>query len=185
MPAVRSTRRRLVRACLAGVLGLWLLGCTGVPDGLTPVGDFQVERYLGTWYEIARFDHSFERGLSRVTATYEQRDDGTISVVNRGFNTATGKWDEAAGKARFAGAEDVASLEVSFFGPFYGGYHVIVLDHEGYAYAVVSGPSRDYLWILARRPELSQDVVDALVAKASQLGFATRDLIFVEHAPAG
>ena len=185
MPAVLSTWPRRFRACLAGALALWLWGCTGVPDGLTPVGDFQVQRYLGTWYEIARLDHSFERGLSRVTATYEQRDDGTIGVVNRGFDAATGEWEEAAGKARFAGAEDVASLEVSFFGPFYGGYHVIVLDHEDYAYAMVSGPSRDYLWILARRPELSQDVVDALVAKASQLGFATRDLIFVEHAPAG
>ena len=185
MPAPRSAWRRLIRVCLAGAMPLWLWGCTGVPDGLTPVDGFQVERYLGTWYEIARLDHPFERGLSRVTATYEQRDDGTIGVLNRGFNAGTGEWEEAAGKARFAGAEDIASLEVSFFGPFYGGYHVIVLDRDDYAYALVSGPSRDYLWILARRPELSQVVLDALVAKASRLGFPTRDLIFVEHGPAG
>ena len=102
--------------------------CVGVPEGIEPVTGFEVERYMGRWYEVARLDHSFERGMEQVTATYELRPDGTVAVLNRGYRADKGEWGEASGKARFLGEPDVAALKVSFFGPFYGGYNVVDLD---------------------------------------------------------
>ncbi|MCU0811597.1 MAG: lipocalin family protein [Thiobacillaceae bacterium] len=165
-------------------LGLVVLltGCTGVPEGLQPAVGFDSARYLGRWYEIARLDHSFERGLTNVTADYRQLDDGRIEVINRGFDAQKKKWSEVRGVARFRGSQDVASLEVSFFGPFYGGYHVLVLDPD-YRHALVAGPNRDYLWILAREPQLDQATLDRLIAQASAWGFATGKLILVDHQP--
>jgi apolipoprotein D and lipocalin family protein len=147
---------------------------------MQPVTGFAPERYLGTWYEIARLDHSFERGLTRVTANYAARPDGGIDVLNRGFDAESGEWQEARGRARFVGPRDVASLEVSFFGPFYGGYNVVDLD-PGYTIALVVGPTRSYLWILARSPAPPRAEVDRLVARAQQLGFDTSELIFVSQ----
>lgn len=161
---------------------LFLLGaCTGVPKGLTPVSNFEEERYLGRWYEIARLDHSFERGLSHVTADYTLRDNGTINVLNRGWNAEKGEWEEASGVARFRGDRTVGSLKVSFFRPFYGGYHVIALDQEDYQWAMVSGPNRSYLWILARTPELDETIYKSLVAQAADAGFPTGELIRVDQ----
>ena len=166
---------------LSIVLLLALTACTGVPDGVTPVAGFKLERYLGKWYEIARLDHSFERGLTRVTAEYGLRDDGTVRVVNRGYLAGDGRWKEAEGTASFVGAPDLGHLKVSFFGPFYGSYIVFELDRENYQYALVSGPDTSYLWILARTPSLPEHTVDALIAKAQKAGFDTSGLIFVEH----
>jgi len=159
-------------------LGL-LFGCVGPPEGIRPVTDFNVERYLGVWYEIARLDHPFERGMSDVSATYSPRKDGGIDVLNRGFVRTSGKWKEIRGRAYFVGSEDKGSLKVSFFGPFYGGYNVIALDRENYSYAMVCGPNRSYLWILARRPHLSRETTERLVEKAKALGFETDQLIYV------
>ena len=166
---------------ILAVLATLVTACTGTPDGVATVSGFELNRYLGTWYEIARLDHSFERGLSRVTATYSLRDDGGVKVINRGYNDEDGEWDEAEGKAYFVGDEDVGHLKVSFFGPFYGGYNVIELDKEGYQYSLVAGPDRSYLWILSRTPEMSPEVLQTLVAKARDLGFATDELIMIEH----
>jgi apolipoprotein D and lipocalin family protein len=174
----RTIDIRLLAAFLA--LGL-NSGCTGVPKGVSVVTDFDLERYLGTWYEIARLDHSFERGLSQVTATYSLREDGGVHVVNRGRSDKTGDWDEAIGKAYFVGARDTGQLKVSFFGPFYGGYNIIELDKTGYQYSLVAGPSRDYLWVLARTPALDPSTLQRLIDQAEALGFATDELIFVEH----
>jgi apolipoprotein D and lipocalin family protein len=160
---------------------LFLSGCAGAPDNVQPVKNFELQRYLGTWYEIARLDHSFERDLQQVTATYSLRDDGGIRVVNKGFNPKKHKWKEAIGKAYFVGNSDIGQLKVSFFGPFYGGYNIIELDEVNYQYALVCGPNLSYLWILARHPELNKSIVDSLVAKANSLGFATDQLIFVKH----
>ena len=156
-------------------------GCTGSPDGVTVVTGFEIDRYLGTWHEIARLDHSFERGLSAVTANYSLRDDGGVHVVNRGYNDQSGEWDEAIGKAYFVGASDVGQLKVSFFGPFYGGYNIVELDRSDYQYSLVAGPDRDYLWILSRTAQMQPDILQSLVNKARELGFATDELIFVEH----
>lgn len=158
-----------------------LAGCTGIPDDVEAIRGFQLDRYLGTWYEIARLDHSFERGLTAVTADYSMRDDGGVHVVNRGYDSAAGEWDEAIGKAYFVGEPDVGRLKVSFFGPFYGGYNIVELDHENYRYSLVAGPNRSYLWLLARTPDLDRDVVQQLVDRARELGFATDELIWVDH----
>jgi len=156
-------------------------GCASVPQGLRPVNDFKADRYLGTWYEIVRLDHSFERGLTQVTAEYSKRDDGSIQVVNRGYDAKSGRWREAKGVASFVGPSDVASLKVTFFWPFYGGYHVIALDAEGYNYAMVTSSSRDYLWILARQKHLDPTILKSLVAQAKEWGFDTDRLIYVDQ----
>lgn len=162
------------------MLAVLVAGCGQIPEGLTAVEGFEQDRYLGKWYEIARLDHRFERGLEQVTANYSVRDDGSIDVLNRGFDTAKGEWREARGKARFAGDPGIAMLRVSFFGPFYGGYNVLDLDRD-YQIALVAGPTRDYLWILARRPDPSREEVDRLVRRAGELGFDTASLIYVTH----
>jgi apolipoprotein D and lipocalin family protein len=170
-----------IKACLLlAALGLGA-GCTGIPDGVTAVQNFELERYLGTWYEIARLDHRFERGLSNVTATYTLRDDGGLHVLNRGYDESAGEWDEATGKAYFVGEADVGRLKVSFFGPFYGAYNILELDHEAYQYALVAGPNRSYLWLLARSPDPDPLTVKRLVDRAAELGFPTGELIRVQH----
>jgi apolipoprotein D and lipocalin family protein len=156
-----------------------LSGCTGIPSGIRVVESFDVQRYQGTWYEIARLDHRFERGLTHVSATYEPKDDGGVKVENRGYDTKNGRWKHIRGRAYPLGAKGEGRLKVSFFGPFYGTYNIIALDHEGYSYAMVCGPSRDYLWILAREPSLPSGVAASLVSKAREFGFLTDNLIFV------
>lgn len=157
------------------------MGCTGVPDKIEPIDDFTLSRYLGQWYEIARYDHSFEAGLSNVTANYALRDDGGISVVNKGYNSETKEWDEAFGKAYFVGEESVGHLKVSFFGPFYASYVIFALDKSEYKYALVTGPSRDYFWILARQPIISSEESMALLSIAKAHGYQEEKLIWVQH----
>ena len=166
---------------LALVSLLSLSGCMGTPDGVQPVSDFELDRYLGTWYEIARLDHSFERGLSRVTAEYSLRDDGGVRVVNRGYDASSGKWKESVGKAYFVEDESLGYLKVSFFGPFYGSYVVFELDHAQYGHAFVSGHSTSYLWLLSRTPAADKEVVDRFLERAEALGFDTGELIFVDQ----
>jgi len=160
---------------------LTLLGCVGVPEGLQPVEGFDLSRYLGRWYEVARLDHSFERGLSRVTAEYSLRPDGGVRVLNQGYALEKGTWKRAEGKAFFVHEHARAHLKVSFFGPFYGSYVVVDLDREHYQWALVAGPSRSYLWILSRTPALDPEVQRTLVAKAKTLGFETDRLILVDQ----
>ncbi|MCP3893991.1 MAG: hypothetical protein GY706_05095 [Bacteroides sp.] len=126
---------------------------------------------MGKWYEIARLDHSFERDLSNVSAIYTAKVNGDIRVLNRGYNEKTGEWKQIEGKARFVGDETIGSLKVSFFGPFYGGYHVIELDRVSYSYAMVSGSSLSYLWILSRTKVLDEAIYSKLVTRAGALGF--------------
>ncbi|MFC1880380.1 lipocalin family protein [Thermodesulfobacteriota bacterium] len=169
------------------MLGILLLitsiaiGCTSVPKDLEPVDEFDGDRYMGKWYEIARLDHSFERNLSNVSAMYTAKEKGEIAVLNRGFDEKDGEWKQIEGKARFVGDETVGSLKVSFFGPFYGGYHIIELDRIDYGYAMVSGPSRSYLWILSRTTKLDEAIYLKLVNRAAELGFDTAGLIRVKH----
>lgn len=157
---------------------MFLSGCLGMPEGVEPVGDFDSENYLGTWYEIARLDHSFERGLSRVSAEYSRRDDGGIRVINRGYDEARGEWKSAEGRAYFVGDQGAGHLKVSFFGPFYSSYVVFELDHEDYQYAFISGYNRNYLWLLARTTAVDPELVEAFRQSAEKLGFETKGLIF-------
>ncbi len=154
------------------------LGCTGIPQGIQPVGDFQVERYLGKWYEIARLDHSFERGLTQVSAEYALREDGGLQVINRGYDATSGQWREAEGKAYFIGERDTGRLKVSFFGPFYGAYNIIALDRQEYRYVMICGADRSTFWILARTPSLEESTLTRLMAQAQAMGFATERLIY-------
>ena len=162
-------------------LAVLILACAGVPKGLTPVTGFDPDRYMGKWYEIARLDHSFEKNMSNVSAVYTRDSTGGISVTNRGYNEKTGEWKQIEGRARFVTDENVGSLKVSFFGPFYGGYHIIALDRQNYGYSLVTGPSRSYLWILSKSKSLDDAIYMELVAEAKELGFDTSKLIKVEH----
>lgn len=166
---------------LVGLLALGLAGCVKLPDNVEPVTGFEPNRYLGTWYEIARLDHSFEEGLSRVTAEYSLREDGGIKVLNKGYSKEKGEWNEAEGKAYFVEDEQTGYLKVSFFGPFYGAYGIFGLDKENYQYSWVSGPNTDYLWLLAREPQVAEEDKQAFLERAAALGFDTDELIWVEH----
>ncbi len=167
---------------ISAVAMLLLTGCVGLPEGVEPVDSFDLDRYMGRWYEIARLDHSFERGLSHVTADYSLRDDGSVRVVNRGYDKGNDRWKEAQGKARFVRRTDQGFLKVSFFGPFYASYIIFEIDQKNYNYALISGPDTSYLWILARQPHLADEVTQQLMATAREKGFDTDSLIFVEHA---
>ena len=170
----------------AGPLLLFLFalsGCsTAPPAGMDPVTPFDLTRYEGKWYELARLDHSFERGLSDVSATYRAQPDGSIEVVNRGYDSERKGWQEATGKALFVDDPNRGSLKVSFFGPFYGGYHVVALDQQNYRWAMVVGPNRDYLWILARDKRIAANVRDRLLSQARRLGLEVDKLIWVDQA---
>ena len=154
---------------------------TTPPTGIQAVSPFALDRYLGQWYEIARLDHSFEGGLTNVSAQYRLKTDGDVEVINRGFDNKKQIWKSATGKARFTGDANRDSLKVSFFGPFYGGYHVMALDQTDYRWAMVVGPNRDYLWILCRDKHLPSGVREQLVELAQQSGIDTSQLIWVEH----
>jgi len=172
----RSRIRRLFAALLLGLL----TACGGgsMPEGAEAVRGFELQRYLGTWYEIARLDHSFERGLTRVSAAYSLRDDGGVRVINRGYDRDKGRWNEAEGRAYFVESPDIGRLKVSFFGPFYGAYNIIALDREDYGYAMVIGNDTRYLWVLAREPRLDPAILSGLLKKARALGFETDRLIY-------
>ena len=177
---------RLHKYLMCFVAALWfafLSACslTGVPEGISPVNDFELDRYLGRWYEIARLDHRFERGLEQVTAEYSLNNDGTVKVVNSGVSSSTGKQKTATGRAKFVRDSKIGHLKVSFFGPFYGGYVIFELDKENYDYALVTGPSRRFLWLLARRPDLDEKTYQSLIARAKDEGFAVEKLIQVKH----
>lgn len=179
--AAGPRKLRSVKGWLLLLLLPALTGCLGMPAGVSPVQPFELNRYLGTWYEIARLDHSFERGLEQVSAEYSLRDDGSIRVVNRGFSPETSTWKEAKGRAYFARKPDEGYLKVSFFGPFYGSYVVFGLDQAAYQYAFVSGPDTSYLWLLAREPEVPPYVIDEFRQRAGAAGFDVNQLIFVKH----
>ncbi len=152
----------------------------GVPDGIYPVTNFNLERYLGKWYEIARIDHMFEKGLQRTQAEYSMRSDGSIHVINRGYDPRRGEWKVSHGKAKPTIDPDVAALKVSFFGPFYSGYNVVALDDD-YQWAMVIGSKLDYFWILSRTPSLPQGVAQRLMHQAQLLGVNTQKVLWVHQ----
>lgn len=175
------------KSFVAVLLPLFFTGCLAIPEQVVPVSDFQLQNYLGRWYEIARLDHSFERGLSNITADYQLRADGGINVINCGFSASKDKWSKAQGKAYPVDSASVGHLRVSFFGPFYGSYIIFGLDQIDYQYAYISGPSKDFLWFLSRTPTVSDESYQKFVMQAAALGFDTSQLIKVnqsgQHCP--
>ncbi|WP_318516757.1 lipocalin family protein [Photobacterium leiognathi] len=167
-----------IRLIFLTVLMTVLNGCTtGKPETITPVSSFELNKYLGTWYEIARLDHSFERNLDKVSATYSMNADGSVQVINKGFNTQTQQWKEAVGKAKFVKTQDVGYLKVSFFGPFYGSYIIFYLEPD-YSTALISSYNYEYLWLLSRQKQLTTEQLQKYLTIAQQAGFDTSKLIF-------
>ncbi len=154
--------------------------CANIPNNATPVAGFDAEKYLGTWYEVARLDHRFEKNLNNVIAQYEKGKKGQISVVNSGYDVRKNKWESANGSAKFRGDKNLGALKVTFFKPFYSGYNVIALDDD-YRYALVAGGSLKYLWLLSRETTMPEEVKSSYLQEAAQLGYDTTKLIWVTH----
>lgn len=154
--------------------------CAEVSNGAKAVSPFELNKYLGKWYEIARFDMRFERNLINVTATYSMNENGTVKVLNAGLDTVKNVWKQAIGKAKFAGDKNEARLKVSFFGPFYAPYNVIALDDE-YTYALVVGNDFKYMWFLSREKTMPEEIKQQLLKQARDLGFDVNKLIWVKQ----
>lgn len=167
--------RNLIFVTLCVFLG----GCFGYPNSVRPINNFDAPKYMGTWYEVARLDHSFERGLSNVSASY-RLEDGIVKIVNKGYSKKQKKWEIASGEAVFANSQDEGYLHVSFFGPFSSTYLVFELG-ESYEYAFVCGPNTDYLWLLSRSPIGNEKIIEHFVESAKQKGFKVDELIYVKH----
>ena len=165
-----------------GILGLFIFNsCSvGIPDGATAVKNFDSKKYLGKWYEIARFDFRFEKDMNNVIAEYAMKENGHIKVDNKGYNYVKKEWKESVGEAKFVNKKTEAQLKVSFFKPIWAGYNVIDID-EDYQYALVVGSSLKYMWILSRTPEIPETTKLRFLAKAQKLGYNTDDLIWVKH----
>lgn len=175
---------KLLRPFILLLLSLGLLSCTGMPDKIKPVDSFELNAYLGKWHEVARLPHSFEENMNQVTAQYQLNQDGSVKVINRGFNLCEQEWDKAEGKAKFVEEKSKGYLKVSFFGPFYGSYVVFELGPKvdgQYQYSFVSGPDTDYLWLLSRTKEISAQIKQAFIRQAAQAGFSTDKLIWVNE----
>lgn len=161
-------------------LVLFFNSCAFIPKNAKVVENFNVDRYLGTWYEIARFDFRFEKDLDNVSAHYSLNNEGNVIVLNSGYNYEKGVWKKADGIAKFRGNKNIAALKVSFFGPFYAGYNVVALD-ENYQYALIAGKDLDYLWILSRTKMIPEEVKSNFLRIAEEIGYNTTKLIWVKH----
>jgi apolipoprotein D and lipocalin family protein len=162
---------------LLGVIcGSVLAACTGIPEGVTVVKPFDLPSYLGTWHEVARLDHRFERGLTQVSAEYSLNPDGTVKVLNRGYSEEDNEWQEAEGLAKFVDTPDQGRLKVSFFGPFYGAYNIVKLTPD-YSMALVVGPDLSYGWLLARSKTPDAEQCQQFYQAAEDLGIAGKDWI--------
>lgn len=164
-----------MRTLLLSSLALFFIACSSHHEPLPTVEKVDVNRYLGTWYEIARYEHSFEKGCSNVSATYSLRGSDEIDVLNR-CQKEDGSLSEAKGIAYATDASN-AKLKVSFFRPFYGNYWVIMLD-EDYSYAVIAEPSREYFWILSRTKKLDDKVLKEILQKLPEYGYSADKLIW-------
>ena len=171
-----------LRFFFLSMIGIIILfnSCASIPQKAKPVENFEVNRYLGTWYEVARFDFRFEKDLDNTSANYTLDKKGNVIVLNSGYNFVKKKWSKADGLAKFRGDKNIAALKVSFFGPFYSGYNVIALD-ENYQYALIAGKNLDYLWILSRTKELPDEIKTEYLKIAEEIGYDTSRLIWVKH----
>jgi len=151
-----------------------------IPKKAVAVQPFDIEKYLGKWYEIARMDYMFEKHINYATAEYSLNEDGTVKVVNSGFNYKKQRVEESTGQAKFAGSNDEAKLLVSFFGPLYAGYNVVAIDNK-YKYALVAGRNLNYLWILSREKKIPEKIKDEFLKKAEEIGYKTSKLLWTVY----
>lgn len=164
----------------AAAIALNLASCVSIPKGATAVRPFNKDKYLGKWYEIARFDFKFEKNLDQVTANYSMNNDGSIRVQNRGYNFVKREWKESIGKAKFVKDPETARLKVSFFGPFYAGYNIIAIDVD-YKYALIAGNNLKYLWLLSREKTMPSDIKSAYLQRAESLGYDVNKLVWTKQ----
>ncbi len=150
------------------------------PKGVTPVKPFDAKKYMGKWYEIARMKNMFERHLDFTTAEYTMNKDGSINVVNSGYDVEKEDYKEVTGKALFAGDKDEARLKVSFFGPFYSGYNVVKIDKD-YKYALVVGKNHHYMWILSRTNDMPPHIRKEYLQEAMSLGYNITNLTWPDQ----
>lgn len=166
---------------LVSLFSIGLNACSNEQLNNSTVSELDLNRYVGKWYEIARFDHIFERGLVGCTANYTLQDNGYIKVVNAGYKkTLDGKYDESVGKARRPNEDEPGKLEVAFFANFYADYYVLELASD-YRYVLVGSKTDKYLWILSRTPQMEQVDLDFLLKRAKERGYNVDKLIWVEH----
>lgn len=167
----------LALTCVGG-----LSACTTTSAvNVTPVKNFEIERYLGDWYEIGRFDFTWEKNMKNVHANYSLNKDGTIKVTNSGYDYKAKKDKKSIGKAKFATKQkDIANLKVSFFGPFYSAYKVIALDSE-YKYALVAGKNNELLWILSRTSTVPDDILNNYIQTAEKAGYDFTNFVWTTH----
>ncbi|AZA82703.1 lipocalin [Chryseobacterium lactis] len=177
-----KTLHKIILPVSVGALGLLIFNSysVGIPKGAIAVKGFDAKKYLGRWYEIARFDYKFEKNMDNVTAEYSENPDGTIRVVNRGYDYLKKLWNDSIGEAKFVKDKTEARLKVSFFKPFWAGYNVIDIDEE-YQYVLVAGSSLKYLWILSRTTSIPESIRQRFIEKAKKIGYKTNDLIWVRH----
>ena len=172
--------RWILALALGAAALIYTSSCASIPKGASAVKPFDVNKYLGKWYEIARKDFKYEKNLNNVTADYSLNEDGSIRVVNRGYDVVKEEWKESVGKAKPVGDPKEGRLKVSFFGPFYSGYNVIDIDPD-YQYVLVAGDDLKNLWILSRRPTIPEDVQNRYLQKAQEIGYDTSDLVWGAH----
>ena len=175
-----STKKIMVFAAVGVGVAAWLHFRSSIPKNAVAVKPFDIKRYLGKWYEIARIDYLFENRLNNTSAEYSLNPDGSVKVLNRGYHSPSGKWKEATGRAIFAGDDKEGKLKVSFFGPLYSGYNVIALDNN-YQYALVAGRNLDYLWLLSRERTMPATIIEDYLQQARRLGYDTTKLVWVEQ----
>ena len=174
------TSKLLLGAILIVSITTLFSSYASIPKNASPVENFDVDKYLGSWYEIARFDFRFEKDMNNVMAQYSLNEKNNVTVLNSGYNYKKEEWVSANGVAKFRGDKNKAALKVSFFGPFYSGYNVIALDDD-YKYALVAGKSLKYLWILSREKSIPEEIKTAYLKIAQEVGYDTSKLIWVEH----
>ncbi|GGB59444.1 lipocalin family protein [Shewanella inventionis] len=180
---MKTSLRHLITLPFLGICALGLSACTVIDEPVDVVKPFQLNQYLGTWYEVARLDHSFERGMTNVTAQYSIDGDKVV-VINKGFKQDEQQWDSAEGKAYFIDGDDKGLLKVSFFGPFYGAYqiHDVVQNEQGlYTDSLVIGPNNKYAWILSRTPNINPTIKQRFIGKLNALSISEDQLIWVNQ----
>ena len=175
-----KAKNKILTVAFSIALIALLHSCASIPKRAKAVKNFDVDEYLGTWYEIARFDSRFEKDLDNVSAQYSLNENGNVIVLNSGYNHNKQEWKKADGLAKFRGDKNVAKLKVSFFCPFYSAYNVVALD-KNYQYALVAGKNLKYLWILSRTKNVPKEVKTNYLEIAEGIGYDTSKLIWLEH----
>ncbi len=175
-----KNKKIVLGIALAAAATVLLSNCASIPKKAKAVSNFDADKYLGTWYEIARFDYRFEKNMDNVSAQYSLKNNGNIRVFNSGHDYKKHTWKSSTGEARFRNSKTVGALKVSFFKPFYAGYNVIAID-EDYQYALVAGSSLKYLWLLSRKKTIPESVKQDYLKLAEEIGYDTSKLIWVKH----